>query len=525
LKYLKKWLFGIHPLLFTIFFVLALYSANVAEVSFSEIWIPLFAALGLGLLLLLVALLLIGLIRKLQKPSNSSQPYQIWDFKKAAIVASVFVVLFFTFGHALREVGSWDDLHRTVGATLYPNYWFALSILWIALLTVVAYFTIKTSRDLSKLTVLLSIVAVTLVIISTVNIIINETKTAAQDTNGSENIADLVKPDIPPDIYYIVFDRYGGERTLKEVYDFDNSEFINYLFDKGFYVANESRSNYAFTDLSLRSTLNMEFLHKDVPDEMLTDYKVWRSLKSVGYEFIHFGSWWESTRKNPYADMNINYNAIPEFSSYLFQTTWAYPICLELKIVDQWWEEQYKRVLYKFDRLAEIPEIEEPTFVFAHMMIPHSPWVFKSDGSLLTLEEAAERSLEVQYIDQLIALNNMIRELIDELLSSSDVPPIIILQADEGPYPERLQREGDAFNWREATESEWRQKYGILSAYYLPNVDEAILHPSMTPVNTFRLLFNLYFGTDFDLLPDNSYFSNVKDPYEFFDITNKVKYD
>ncbi|MCJ7617971.1 MAG: hypothetical protein MUO43_15685, partial [Desulfobacterales bacterium] len=196
-----------------------------------------------------------------------------------------------------------------------------------------------------------------------------------------------------------------------------------------------------------------------------------------------------------------------------------------LKIVDPWWEEQYKRVLYKFDRLAEIPEIEEPTFVFAHMLIPHPPYVFDSDGSLLTLEEAGERSLEVQYVDQLIALNDMIRELIDELLSSSDVPPIIILQADEGPYP------GDEPAWKasgsleDATETELREKYGILNAYYLPGVNEDILYPSITPVNSFRLIFNIYFGTDFELLPDNSYASYRDTPFKFFDVTDKVKYD
>ena len=86
--------------------------------------------------------------------------------------------------------------------------------------------------------------------------------------------------------------------------------------------------------------------------------------------------------------------------------------------------------------------------------------------------------------------------------------------------------EGAAFNWEEATEAEWRQKYGILNAYYLPNVDKAILYPSITPVNAFRLVFNLYFGTDFELLPDNSYFSYEEhSPYEFFDVTEKTTYD
>jgi hypothetical protein len=524
LKYFKKLSLVIHPFLLAVFFVLALYSANVNEVTPSEVVIPLVAAIGFALLVLLLALLLICLIRKLQKPSDSSQPYQLWDLKKAAIVASIFLVLFFTFGHALRAIGGWDDMHRTVGD---PLYWFALSILYVALLTICTYLVVRASRNLSKLTVLLSIIATTLVMVSAVNIIVNEAKTAAKDTAGSGNIVDLAKPDVLPDIYYIVFDRYGSERTLKEVYDFDNSEFLNYLSDKGFYVANESRSNYGDTSHSLPSSLNMDFIHEEVVEEwtgsrsrneMLQDYRIWRSLKSVGYEFIHFGSWWEPTRKNLYANLNINYIAIPEFSSYLFQTSWAYPWCLTVGIVDEWQETQYKRVIYKFDKLAEIPDMEEPTYVFAHMMIPHPPYVFNSDGSFLTPEDVTQSILAVQYVDQLIATNNMIRLLIDEILSRSEVPPIIILQADEGPKPERYLISGSAFDFEEATDTERRQKYEILNAYYLPNTDETVLYPSITPVNSFRLVFNLYFGTDYELLPDNSYDSNN-------DVTSELKYD
>ena len=527
---LKKWLFVVHPLLFAMFFVLALYSVNVAEVSPSEVVIPLVAALGCTLLLLLLSLLLIGLIRKLQKPQKSSKPYQIWDLKKAGIVVSIFLVLFFSFGHALVALGGWDQEHRSVGA---PIYWIFLSMLWFALLTCGAYFFIRTRRDLSKLTVVLNIVAITLVLIPTINIVVHETKAAPQGTNVAENIVDLVKPDTLPDIYYIVLDRYGSARTLEEVYDFDNSEFLDYLSDKGFYVANQSRANYLDTWPSLPSSLNMDFIHEEAAEDrssiswgtMLQDYKVWRSLKSVGYEFIHFGSWWEPTRENEYADMNFNYYAMPEFSWFLFQTTWAYPWCLALDIVDQWWEAQYKRVLYKFDKLAEIPDIEEPTYVFAHMLIPHGPFVFNRDGTMLTREESMERSIKVRYVDQLIATNNMIMELIDELLSSSEVPPIIILQADEGPRPEGYLIHGSNFNWEEATEADWKQKYGILNAYYLPNVDNDVLYPSITPVNSFRLVFNLYFGTDFELLPDTSYASYTDRPYEFFDVTDKATYD
>lgn len=541
---MRKLLFVVHPLLFAAFFILALYSANVAEVSPSEIVIPMVAALGFALLLLLPALLLIRLILRLRTPPQSSHQYQIWDLKKAAIVVSIFLVLFFSFGHVSNAIVGWGITYKV----LLP--------IWGTLIVCGAYFVINTRKDLRKLTIVLNVVAVTLVIIPAISIAVNETKAASQDIKTTENMdtnsVDPGKTDTLPDIYYIILDRYACARTLEEVYDFDNSEFLDYLSDKGFYVASESTSNYAETHQSLASSLNMKYINylseelgEDFTDlsptyTMLQDYEVWHFLKLKGYEFIHLGSWWEPTRKNEYADININYWEISEFSMTLFKTTMLYPIALESSRFPLWLRSpfleelrlgQWERVPYIFDQLAEIPSMKEPTFVFAHMLIPHPPYVFNTDGTYLTEEEANKRSIEVNYVDQLIFANSKVRELIDELLSSSEVPPIIILQADEGPYPggqDKWEGKGEweePVGWEEATEAELREKMGILNAYYLPNVDGDVLYPSITPVNSFRLVFNLYFDTDLELLPDRSYASYKDHPYKFFDVTDIIKYE
>ena len=64
-----------------------------------------------------------------------------------------------------------------------------------------------------------------------------------------------------PDIYYLILDGYANSSTLKEVYGYDNQGFEDYLEEKGFKVASESRSNYAITALSLASSLNMEYIN------------------------------------------------------------------------------------------------------------------------------------------------------------------------------------------------------------------------------------------------------------------------
>jgi hypothetical protein len=512
--------------MFAMFFILALYSANVAEVSPSAVAIPLISAMGFALLLLLPAWLIFR------------------NAGKAAITVSIFLILFFSYGYVSNSVEGLGITYKV----LWP--------IWCILIICSAYLVKRTRRELQNLTVILSIVAIALVIVPTINIAANEIEAASQDITTTDNIdtneVDLEKTDTLPDIYYIILDRYASASTLEEVYDFDNSEFLDYLSDNGFYVAPESSSNYPQTHQSLASSLNMKYINylteelgEDFSDlsptyTMLQDYEVWHFLKSEGYKFIHVGSWWEPTRKNELADININYWEIPEFSMTLLKTTMLYPLALESSTLPLWLQSpfleelrvgQWERVPYIFDQLSEIPNMKEPTFVFAHMLISHPPYVFNRDGSYLTEEEADTRSIQVNYIDQLVFSNSKVKELIDELLSSSETPPIIILQADEGPYPggqDKWEGKGEwkePVGWEEATEAELREKMRILNAYYLPNVSKDVFYPSISPVNSFRLVFNLYFDTDFELLPDRSYAYYKDHPYKFFDVTTIVEFD
>ena len=103
-------------------------------------------------------------------------------------------------------------------------------------------------------------------------------------------------------------------------------------------------------------------------------------------------------------------------------------------------------------------------------------------------------------------------ELVDSILNSSVIKPIIIIQADEGPYP----RNYDYKDIQDMSRSDLRQKFAILNALYLPDVKNTQLYADMSPVNTFRFVLDHYFGADFKLLPDEEYTLND------VDITDKV---
>lgn len=512
----------IHPFLFGLFFVLALYSANVHEVSFSQVVGPVLVVVGSTGLILLLAWLLLKR-----------------NLRRAALLTSIAVILCLSYGHVVNLF----DKQPGAGFNFFTPMSGLAILIWIAwagMFGISAYFIRwywkkRWNPNLGKITTFLNIVGAVLIIMPLITVVVQEAQGSKRYT-GTADTGDLQLsvPDQAPDIYYIILDRYASASTLQERLDFDNSEFLDYLSGKGFYVASESRNNYMSTQHSLASSLDLDYLDGLVAEigdttrdmsplyAMLQDHRVWRLLKTAGYDFIHMGSWWEPTRENKYADVNINYGgSLPEFSRLLLKTSAIDPVG---RILGLWGNErrtQYERVKYKFERLSRIPERRGPTFVFAHFLTPHPDYVFDSNGEFLPSPENTTRSLERRYLDQLLATNRLVEQCIDRLIAESDVPPIIILQSDEGPYPNFA----DGFKWTETEGSDLdlRVKSGILNAYYLPGADQEILYPSVTPVNSFRLVFNLYFGTSLEILADRYYYWRPGQPYNFIDVTDRLK--
>lgn len=503
--------FVIHPFVIAAFPALALYYYNAQDLRPSVLLLPTLIPLGLALLMFLGTWSICG------------------SANKAGIIVSIFLALLYSTGHVFT-VASWYGITSPYVGGVF------LFFVWAILFPFIAYLILRTPKTLRYPTIILNAMFVFLLISYSVRTGIYEVKRLAADSDRSGNQATVLlnpaETEALPDIYYIILDRYASADSMEEFYDHDNSPFVDYLAGKGFYVAEESTANYVRTLLSLTSSLNMEYL-KSADEETndlyplnlrLEDNAVQRALQEAGYQYIHVGSWWEQTRESDVADVNINYGArIDEFSEAILSTTMPYSVCAELGIVDDNYLRQWKRTLYEFDQLAEIPENEGPTFVFAHLLVTHPPYVFESDGSFITPQESHQRSNRDNYVNQVMAANSMLEKLIDQLLSKSEVDPIIILQADEGPYPDRLIAENRSFDWKEATGAELRHKMGILNAYYLPGVDSSALYPSITPVNSFRLVFNLYFGTSLEFLRDANYaYEDFDHPYQFLDITDRM---
>ncbi len=346
-----------------------------------------------------------------------------------------------------------------------------------------------------------------------------------------------------PDVYFLIFDRYANEPNLQRYVGLDNTPFLDALTERGFQVDPTSRSNYPITLLSLASTLNFDF-HNDLVEqygtgnapaeplyEKLGQSAVARAFQSQGYQYIHVGSWWTPTRTSPIADINLTLTTVSDFSIMLYENS-VFPFLTDRFHLSQFgFHDLFRRTVhaaqakYQFSALEQIPKDPEPTFTFAHMLLPHRPYVFNADGTEVSISEGAKRGGIVNYRNQIQYANTRIVELVDRLIAASPEPPLIILQADEGPYPARYNDNGDEYSlsWSDATDEELRLKTGILNAWYLPEKYRAQGRIPHTPVNTFREVFRLLFGADLPWRPDTTYiYPDKRQPYRFIDVTDRM---
>jgi hypothetical protein len=371
--------------------------------------------------------------------------------------------------------------------------------------------------------------------------------------NALLSLADTAFEEVPqpakapaekPDIYYFIFDRYQRADYLKKIYGFDNEPFLAELRKRGFYVANQSYSNYQRTAHSVVSSLNFDYLGKLETEtsnassdwyliySMFQDFRIGRFLKAQGYE-IHFaGTWWEPTRRIGIADVTHNHYEARELLWVIYESSLLTDMSrwIGFRSGDpMYWQCQRSRLM--FEDIREPAQSQQPRFYFAHFLIPHPPFVSHETGRCMKIDEVASRSRVQNYAGQITYANAEILKTIDALLAKPGPKPIIILQADEGPWPEQfagdevkaVSRNVSKVDWLTLTPELLREKMAILNAIYAPGFPASELRPDMTPVNTFRKVLRNYFNVPIELLPDRlKIYIDNNHLYNFKDVTDEV---
>jgi hypothetical protein len=488
----------LYPILFSIFPILSLAAFNIREISLDVVLRPLLVSLLFGIILYFILRLLLG------------------DEDRSALAALTIAAPFFFYGQVynLLEDIVFKNISLFRHRTLLPLF----GLLFICLF----YFVVWKVNKPERFTRWLNLLSIWLLVYPTYGIVSFTVQQKLADRVRLEAAQEVVVEAGKPDVYYIILDGYGREDVFRDLLGFDNHEFITALRTRGFYVADCSQSNYAYTNFSLPSSLSYDYLDvlnttQDGNDRFaLLKYGVVRSFfKARGYEVVAFPTGWAFTEWTD-ADLYITYQrpitVMSEFEDLFLNTTVvrvAYDYKLFSQNADSAMDLRRLRVFSLLDNLKNLPYRDGQQFVFAHMVVPHFPYSFAPNRGMSPYkgEGATEEDVKSAYVEQVKFVNEEILDVIDVLLKESDTPPVILIQGDHGPLDDITVVP--------------KERMSILNAYYLPGVQmDKTLYPSISPVNSFRVVLNAYFDQNLPLLEDKSFYAPTENRNEFQLIPN-----
>ena len=526
-----------HPFLIAFFPIIAIYSVNIGLIQLEQFIFPTILIVGSALLFFLCL------------------KYILKNGKKAALIVTLAFIIFFSFGHVYNMLNqvSIGDTDLGSNRTLLPIFVISFGI--------GSFLIIRTKRTLDNATSIvntISIVFIT-VIVAMVGIeafgcdecLIQQTYSLGIFSNQimdsplyfEEHSFSVSESGSLPNVYYIILDGYPRNDVLKKHLDFDNNEFINFLKQREFYVAENSYSNYSLSSTSIPATMNMNYINF-LTDELgedsrsydpllgkdfglYADNQVIKNFKSMGYKVAKIGSVPMYLHEIPLADLSLCYKSIHLMDNRLFDTVAR--TSMIGYFIERWSEDlQRQIILCAFEELPKISSYyEEPVFVWSHIMLPHFPLIFGANGEPITPGESllvmnnphvfegtdSSWNIKQQFLQQLQFANKKSMELVDKILEN-EKQSIIIIQSDHG----------SAFdvNLHDPTDDDVHQRLSNINAIYFPDEKpREILMNDQTNVNTFRIVFNSYFGSDYDILEDKIYWNlSFKKPFWFKDVTS-----
>ena len=350
-------------------------------------------------------------------------------------------------------------------------------------------------------------------------------------TSDSNYPAKIEDSTTRPDIYYIIPDGYPSDEWTASAMNYDNSAFTQALKDRGFIVLDHAKSNYGATIISLPSVLNMRYFGSNPTAYSDFDYlhrstsnsEVSRFLLQLGYTYIHFLSGF--VYPSPIA--NINRDVTPsgpvdfeisseitmaktadmreelvsiDASSLLFRQPFI-PLYIDstalrivrsqldkLRLTTHWapyGRFSGERFLATIEEIIAITTMPQATFTFVHLMKPHYPVQFNDRGQMI---DPIEKPNHEQYVADFQFTNAQFLRLFDTILDKSDNEPVIIFQADHGS----LYGQPRALDLRMV-------HFDIYASYYLPESFDIEIPQTFSLVNSFPLILNQVFGTEFEM--------------------------
>jgi hypothetical protein len=507
---------AIHPPLFALHPVLSLHASNVSLVPIGDLWTPCLVVFACSLVVWGIAALACRSVLR------------------GARLASAAAFSFFMFGTASEIV-----VRTTTPSAAGPDV-SLIYVVWSLIALAALALSGWKWKDDRRLNTLFNIAGSLMCALAVFSIASSHYSIRAELRNARERLAPKGKAagGSSPDVFYIVLDGYGRDDVLRSMYGPGPSALADQLEERGFYVAREARSNYVQTQLSLASSLNFEFVQSLVQpmgnsgeerlalDTLIDESQASKTLKGLGYKTFAVTTGFPALTFSR-ADVSIK-NDVGRtlFVDALMQKT---PIRSSVSAFRSQFEDRRTQLLGGFNEIERLAKRgSAPRFVVVHILAPHPPFVFGpngeprhpkgnyvlSDGSHYVGQVGTAAEYRSGYRDQAAYVGKLLLRAVDALIAEPGPAPVILVQGDHGPKS-KLDQES-------ATYTDMDEAFPILSAYYVPQAVRERLYPKISPVNSFRVVFDALFGMELPLLEDASYYSTWSEPLVFVNVTGHI---
>ncbi len=364
-------------------------------------------------------------------------------------------------------------------------------------------------------------------------IIMNIAMSIPQIVNSNENIKETKvnyakDKSFKENVYFFIFDEYGGKANLKYYFDYDNTDFLNKLRDKGFSVSDNTYNRESvYTYDIVPNIFNLEYVTdtNNTPAKnksALNNPVLFKFFKNLGYEInvINHQRYlntkdcnvlFESNKKaivnnehsiGDYVLKNSFFNYIDKLANYTRdRKDYA-------KFVKGFFDDYIRDARKMFDCFENSwkEAKDKPTLTVGYFACPHRPCVFDENGNENNYKELYK--YKKTYIGYLKYLNKEILNYVDNI-KKNDPNAIIIFQADHGArIPLFSMNEYNMDDYNEKVESEMMQN--AFNCVYFGNKKDKNIE-GLSCINTMRYVLNELYKTDYKMIkPKENYIVSWK---------------
>ena len=317
-----------------------------------------------------------------------------------------------------------------------------------------------------------------------------------------------------PNVYFFLYDGYGGVENLQHYYDYDNEPFMKELEDRGFSVSRTSHNTESLKTVTIVPNLmNLNYvIHGDMTtgerNAFLVMPNLFRTFADNGYQLNlinhlnYFGA--EGCHV-------LTHKQSPQTISDFLLATSVYSQSGEIKkelnrFIKADYVENYTGPL--FDALEAEKTCwqdvgDGPTFTLGYIQSPHAPTILDKNGNLVDnyTHVGWQWDRHELYLGQLEFISSEILEIVDNI-QEHDPNAMIIIQSDHGSRQANHYYNMGIWDTFDPKVENLFMQNTLNCVYYQ---GERFSIEGLTGINTIRTILNQVYGTDYEMIEPKIY--------------------